>query len=172
MAATIQASIARIHEACQAPPLSPPDYRTLFDTMASEITDNGLQGTQTLANIHSRVQQAGLSISRDDVRFVLEVVSQEDPWFEQGATANLLAERFRNFVVARCRSQGLSLSADELDLIGAWFAGGQPVSPQSIRVPAGTAELGAPAAAGPATIPPPGESEEQFPKILRTKLRV
>ena len=61
---------------------------------------------------------------RDDVRFVLEVVSEADPWFEQGASANLFAGRFRNFVVARCRGQGLNLSADELDLIDAWFAGG------------------------------------------------
>ena len=36
--AQIQASIARIHEACQAPPLSPPDYRSLFEAMADEIT--------------------------------------------------------------------------------------------------------------------------------------
>jgi hypothetical protein len=51
-------------------------------------------------------------------------VSEADPWFEQGASANLFAGRFRNFVVARCRGQGLNLSADELDLIDAWFAGG------------------------------------------------
>ena len=60
------------------------------------------------------------------MRFVLEVVSEADPWFEQGASANLFAGRFRNFVVARCRGQGLNLSADELDLIDAWFAGGSP----------------------------------------------
>jgi hypothetical protein len=51
-------------------------------------------------------------------------VSEADPWFEQGASANLFAGRFRNFVVARCRGQGLNLTADELDLIDAWFAGG------------------------------------------------
>ena len=61
---------------------------------------------------------------RDDIRFVLEVVSEADPWFEQGASANLFAGRFRNFVVARCRSQGLNLSSDELDLIDAWFMSG------------------------------------------------
>src|SRR5262249_44461872 len=31
--------------------------------------------------------------------------------------------RFRTFVVARCRGQGLNLTADELDLIDAWFLG-------------------------------------------------
>ena len=56
------------------------------------------------------------------MRFVLDVVSEADPWFDQGASPNLFAGRFRNFVVARCRGQGLNLSADELDLIEAWFA--------------------------------------------------
>ncbi len=66
----------------------------------------------------------GLEIKRDDIRFVLEVVSEADPWFEQGASPQLCSRsRFRNFVVARCRGQGLSLSADEIDLIDAWFGG-------------------------------------------------
>ncbi len=119
----IQQSIARIHEACQAPPLSPPEYRALFEAMAQEINGNGLTGAQTLVNIGARAHELGIDIRRDDIRFVLEVVSEADPWFEQGASAVLFSSRFRNFVVARCRSQGLNLSSDELDLIEAWFAG-------------------------------------------------
>ena len=99
--------------------------------MAKEISDNDLIGAQTLANITQRAQERGLDVRRDDVRFVLEVVSEADPWFEQGASANLFAGRFRNFVVARCRGQGLNLSADELDLIDAWFAGGTLPQPQA-----------------------------------------
>ncbi len=132
-ATAIQRSIARIHEACQAPPLSPPEYRTMFDVMAQEITQNGLNGQQTLTNIAQRAQEQGIEARRDDIRFILDVVSETDPWFDQGASAKLFAGRFRNFVVARCRSQGLTLSADELDLIDAWFAG--PVAPQQ-RAPA------------------------------------
>jgi NYN domain-containing protein len=122
-ATAIQQSIARIHEACQAPPLSPPEYRVLFEVMAKEITSNGISGSQTLVNVAQRAQETGVDVRREDVRFVFEVVSEADPWFEQGASANLFAGRFRNFVVARCRGQGLNLSADELDLIDAWFAG-------------------------------------------------
>lgn len=122
-ATLLQQSIARIHEACQAPPLSPPEYRVLFDVMAEEINANNLSGAQTLVNIGQRALEMGLDVKRDDIRFVLEVVSEADPWFEQGASSNLFASRFRNFVVARCRGQGLSLSADEIDLIDAWFGG-------------------------------------------------
>jgi hypothetical protein len=126
-AQVLQQSIARIHEACQAPPLSPPEYRVLFDCMAIEIAEQGLLGAQTLVNIVARAQAYGAELRRDDVRFALEVVSEADPWFEQGASANLFAGRFRNYVVARCRGQGLTLTPDELDLIDAWFAGlGQP----------------------------------------------
>lgn len=128
----IQQSIARIHEACQAPPLSPPEYRALFEVMAEEINANNLTGNQTFLNIEARARDIGVELRRDDVRFVLDVVSEPDPWFEQGASANLFSSRFRNFVVARCRSQGLNLSADELDLIEAWFGG----SPAAVRAAA------------------------------------
>lgn len=140
-APTIQQSITRIHDACQAPPLAPPEYRALFEVMAQEINANGLTGAQTLTNITHRAADLGVTVKRDDVRFVLEVVSETDPWFEQGASANLFASRFRNFVIARCRSQGLQLSAEELDLIDAWFGG----SPVAQRAPV-TAQQSRPAA--------------------------
>jgi hypothetical protein len=122
-ATALQQSIARIHDACQAPPLSPPEYRALFEIIAQEIITSNWQGAQTATNILARAQELGVDVRHDDVRFVLEVVSESDPWFQQGVSANLFAGRFRNFVVARCRSQGLNLSAEELDLIDAWFAG-------------------------------------------------
>jgi uncharacterized LabA/DUF88 family protein len=145
-ATQIQQSIARIHEACQAPALAPAEYRVLFDVMAQEITANGLQGAQTLVNVTQRAREFGLDLKRDDLRFILEVVSESDPWFEQGASANLFASRFRNFVVARCRSQGLSLSADELDLVEAWFS----AQPAQQRAPAYGRTQQAPAATQPA----------------------
>ncbi|MEO1281547.1 MAG: NYN domain-containing protein, partial [Pseudomonadota bacterium] len=146
-ASALQAAIARIHEACQAPPLSPPEYRVLFQVMAEEITNNGLTGSATLVNIAQRAQDNGVEVRRDDVRFVLEVVSEADPWFEQGASAALFASRFRNFVVARCRSQGLQLSADELDLIEAWFSSGAPrgSGPANRRTTGAAAGAGQPA---------------------------
>ena len=135
-ATAIQRSIARIHEACQAPPLSPPEYRALFDVLSQEINQNGLNGAQTLVNIAQRAGELGIETRRDDIRFVLDVVSESDPWFDQGASPKLFAGRFRNFVVARCRSQGLTLSADELDLIDAWFAGtAAPQSRAPVRAP-------------------------------------
>jgi len=199
-AAGIQQSIARIHEACKAPPLAPPEYRALFELIAQEITDNGLAGAQTIQNIVQRAQDRGIDARREDVRFILEVVSEADPWFEQGASANLFAGRFRNFVVARCRAQGLTLSADELDLVEAWFAGGsasaatprqQAAAPVPVFAPSprnsapgaeptywssgldDTRQAAAPDTRGRASLS--GEngdiSGDDFPRIIRARLR-
>lgn len=186
-ASQIQQSIARIHEACQAPPLSPPEYRVLFEVMAEEIAANNLSGQQTLVNIVEKARDMGLEVRRDDVRFVLEVVSEADPWFEQGASANLFASRFRNFVVARCRAQGLNLSAEEIDLIDAWF-GGAPASQRAVSAPAAQPQQRTQQAQP--YVPPPApqqnadrwgqqqpagsygnEPEEEFPRIVRSRLR-
>jgi hypothetical protein len=199
-ATIIQQSIARIHEASQAPTLSPPDYRALFDVMAQEIGTNGPAGAQTLVNIVKRAQDTGIDIRRDDVRFVLDVVGEADPWFTQGCSASLFASRFRNFVVARCRSQGLNLSADELDLIEAWFAAPAATAKRSTSAAAPAYGNGRPqqAAAAPQpqpSAPTPGPNTElradrwwsgdesrpqaadpslgtdEFPRIIRTRLR-
>ncbi len=61
-ATQLQQSIARIHEACQAPPLSPPEYRVLFEVMAEEINANNLSGAQTLVNIGQRALEVGLDM--------------------------------------------------------------------------------------------------------------
>ena len=133
--AQIQQSIARIHEACQAPPLSPPDYRALFESMAEEISANGLTGAQTISNIAQRALQLGADIHSDDIRFVMEVVSEPDPWFEQGASAILLANRFRNYVIAQCRRQHMQLSATEIDLIEMWFTGSNLLPSKDLAPP-------------------------------------
>ncbi len=121
----LQKSIARIHEASHVPPLAPPDYRVLFKVMTQELSEKGLNGGQTISSISMRAKQSGVEISRDDVQFLLDVVSEADPWFEQGVSPELFAGRVRNFVIARCRQNGLQLSSDELELIEAWFIGVQ-----------------------------------------------
>ncbi len=203
-ATQIQQSIARIHEACQAPALAPAEYRVLFDAVAKEIKANGLHGAQTLTNITQRAREFGLDIKRDDLRFIYDVISESDPWFEQGTSAGLFASRFRNFVVARCRSQGLSLSVDELDLIEAWFSAPQQASRQpqqgrgSPSLPAAQSPTMTAAAAAPkgeqwwsleegrqhiveqreaeqrsasAYRQNQNESEDEFPRIVRSRFR-
>lgn len=161
-ATAVQAVIARVHEACQAPPLGPQEYRAVFEAAAAEINDNGLAGAQTLTAIVERVGVRGANVRREDVRFVLDVVSESDPWFENGATANLFAGRFRNFVVSRCRDQGLTLSASELDLIDAWFTGSPMPDLTEQRVQP-TAVVRRPAETPPSVPPQPAQRQIAAP---------
>ncbi|MGI9525174.1 MAG: NYN domain-containing protein [Hyphomicrobiaceae bacterium] len=128
----LQKSIARIHQSCKAPPFSPPEYRVLFGVLEDEIKENRLQGVSTVENFSRRAAEVGISVSLDDARYVIEAVSQTDPWLEHGGTAAAFAERFRNYVIAKCRQQGLELSLAELELIDAWFAG--PAQPDTQQV--------------------------------------
>ena len=123
-ATALQQSVARIHEACQAPPLAPPEYRMLFELLSAELREFTYNGGQTVANVMERARRAGFQPRQDDIRFVIDVVREADPYFEQGVSPQVFAGRFRNFVVARCRGQGMQLSSDEIDLIDAWFTGG------------------------------------------------
>jgi hypothetical protein len=187
-ASSAQSAMARIQDAAQAPALSAADYRVVFTAMAQEINDNGLTGAQTLAAIAERADGQGVPLRKEDIRFVLDVVSESDPWFEQGATPTLFAGRFRNFVVARCRDHGLQLSAKDLDLIDAWimgvaapargFGAGRPAaqelpasqqpSVQAPGMPARDASGNRWWAQGDA---PQREPEDDFPRIVRTRQR-
>jgi hypothetical protein len=122
-AASLQRSITAIHDASQAPPLAPPEYRKLFEILAEEISYNRFNGNETVLAVEHRSRETGLTTKRDDIRFIIDVVREADPYFEQGVSPQIFAGRFRNFVIARCRGQGLQLSADEIDLIDAWFMG-------------------------------------------------
>ena len=113
-----------------------------------------------------------------------------------GVSSNLFASRFRNFVVARCRGQGLSLSADEIDLIDAWFGGAGVQAQRGAEGSAGvqaqvgdhmnagangrqggerwaTYDDGRQQAAAPQTQAGGfgADAEEEFPRIVRSGLR-
>ena len=181
-ASAIQQAVTRIFEACQAPPLGPLEYRMLFELMSAELNENKLSGAQTVSNVLQRATEQKLRVTRDDVRFVFDVVSEVDPWFEQGASANLFAGRFRNFVVARCRTQGLSLSADDIDLIDRLFTGG-PTANQRQPAPqrAAPPQLQESGWGGDGHRRPAGQLEpmftetqtgvDDFPRIVRSRMR-
>ncbi len=129
-ASVLQQSIARIHEACEAPALSPPEYRALFTILANEIATNRMQGVQTIENVRAMCLEVGIDAKPEDVRFIIDVVGKPDPWFETEVSGLIFAARFRNYVISRCQGAGMQLSSDEIDLIDAWF-GGEVAAPSS-----------------------------------------
>jgi hypothetical protein len=120
----VQRAMTRIQEASQVPPLSSQGYAILFEIIADEIARHGISGAQTVTQIFQAGIGRGIAgLKRQDVQFVMDVIGEADPWFENIASASVFATRFRNFVVARCREHDVVLSMKELDLIDAWFMG-------------------------------------------------
>jgi hypothetical protein len=109
--------IARIAQASGVPALSTQSYRHLFDAMVEELVAQGLQGERTFANIVKRLEGEGVSLKREEIKLVFDVVSKPDPWFEKGVDTAIFANRFRNHMIAACRDRGVVLSAVDLDVI-------------------------------------------------------
>ena len=120
---TIRETIGRVHEYTQVPALAPSEYQILFEVIAAELGEVGLKGKQTAYNISSRSKVEAVELAVDDAQFVLDIISEADPWFEKGISPPLFAERFRNAIIARCRVNGLHLNNDEYELVSAWFMG-------------------------------------------------
>lgn len=119
----IKDTISRVHEYTNVPALAPSEYQIMFELIAEELNSVGLKGRQTAFNISSRARVESIEFSPEEAQFVLDIISEADPWFEKGISPPLFAERFLNAVVARCRSNGLILNQREYDLVAAWFTG-------------------------------------------------
>ncbi len=120
---TIRDTISRVHEYTHVPALAPSEYQIMFEVIADELGEVGLKGRQTSFNISSRARIESVELSPEDAQFVLDIISEADPWFEKGISPPLFAERFLNAIIARCRKNGLHLSQDEFELVSAWFTG-------------------------------------------------
>ena len=119
----IRDTISQIHEHTHIPALAPSEYQILFEIISEELNEVGLKGAQTAYNISSRAKIESVDLTPEDAQFVLDIISEADPWFEKGISPPLFAERFMNAIVARCRNNGLHLTATEYDLVAAWFTG-------------------------------------------------
>lgn len=120
---SIRDTISRVHEYTHVPALAPSEYQIMFEVIAEELNTVGLKGRQTAFNISSRAKIEAVELTPEDAQFVLDIISEADPWFEKGISPPLFAERFLNAIVARCRSNSLILNQKEYDLVAAWFTG-------------------------------------------------
>jgi hypothetical protein len=123
--AELQRSIARIYDACQAPPLPPSEYQLLFTLIASEIREHGFSPERTPAAVVARAAEAGLKLGLKDVAFVVQAVDEVDPWFEHTRSPAAVARAYRDYVLTRCSRTGLRLTDDEHQLIQVWFGASQ-----------------------------------------------
>lgn len=120
---TIRDTISQVHEHTHVPALAPSEYQVMFEVICEELNEVGLKGRQTAYNISSRAKIESVELTAEDAQFVLDIISEADPWFEKGISPPLFAERFMNAIVARCRNNGLHLTQQEYELVAAWFTG-------------------------------------------------
>ncbi len=113
--------ITKVLQASRIPPLPAPEYHQIFAYLALEIGENGFIFSQTAKNAVLRAETDGVLLQQDSVQFVLDAVRRSGHWFERDDTPDLLARRFRDYVLAQCINAGMKLSGAELDLIDAWF---------------------------------------------------
>lgn len=119
----IRDTISQVHEHTHVPALAPSEYQILFEIISEELNEVGLKGRQTAFNISSRAKVESVQLSPEDAQFVLDIISEADPWFEKGISPPMFAERFMNSIVARCRNNGLHFTQQEYELVAAWFTG-------------------------------------------------
>lgn len=120
---SIRDTISRVHEYTHVPALAPSEYQIMFEVITDELSEVGLKGRQTAFNVSSRAKVESVDLSPEDAQFVLDIISEADPWFEKGISPPMFAERFLNAIIARCRANGLHLTQDEFELVSAWFTG-------------------------------------------------
>lgn len=120
---SIRDTISRVHEYTHVPALAPSEYQIMFEVITDELSEVGLKGRQTAYNISSRAKVEAVDLTPEDAQFVLDIISEADPWFEKGISPPLFAERFLNAIIARCRANGLHLTQEEFELVSAWFTG-------------------------------------------------
>ncbi len=133
---SIRDTISRVHEYTHVPALAPSEYQIMFEVITDELSEVGLKGKQTAYNISSRARVEAVELTAEDAQFVLDIISEADPWFEKGISPPLFAERFLNAIIARCRANGLHLTQEEYELVSAWFTGNtKSLAHQTYREP-------------------------------------
>lgn len=120
--------IAQVHTATDLPMLSTPEMRLLLDKLADDVAERPFLLTETGKRVRDRCREAGESISRADVSFVLKGILLGGHAFGHGQDdARTLGARFIDSVLALCQREQLCLDDSQVALLREWVAG-HPVS--------------------------------------------
>ena len=113
--------IVRVIETTGVPPLPAPYFHALFAYLTREINDNGFIFSGTAANVVARAAADEVELAASHVQYALDAIRHAGHWFERSDSADILARKFRDYILAKCLSAGITLNGAELDLIDSWF---------------------------------------------------
>jgi len=143
----------KVHTATNVPMFSPRTFADLFRALAQEIAEEGYHFQKTAENVTARLTEAGRSVNRRQVLFVVKGLALKGHVFSTTDTPERLAEVFRDQVLYLADSAGLELSDEETALLPSWIVGRAPK----------------PAASPAATPPKTGEDRSSKKPALRRR---
>lgn len=116
----------RVSQITGTPRLTPPEYLSVFQAIADELTRSPFNLTLTSKAVRDRCAEAGNAVSRSDVVFILRGIQ-----FSGLRLANRpeptkhddLAGAFARNVLVLCRDAQMDLSEGEQDLVRQWIEG-------------------------------------------------
>lgn len=116
--------IMRVHRLTDTPDISPLQYRMLFSEIAKELNEHGYDLVPTSKAVRDACAQAGESVSRAAVTFVLKGISVSG-YRLSGAEAphrpEDLAQAFHRNVLGLLEQARVELSAEEKELLVRWL---------------------------------------------------
>lgn len=113
----------RVHQLTDTPYLTPAEYGLIFRHISEEVRKNGYFLTRTSKAVRDRCIEEGATVARASVNFILRGITFGGHRFGQngGDHAATLAQSFFRNVLALCDSAGLTLEAEERDILGEWI---------------------------------------------------
>ncbi|HEX8373866.1 MAG TPA: hypothetical protein VF606_01655, partial [Geminicoccaceae bacterium] len=126
----------RVADATGVPALGPAEYARLFEAVAVVAAIPDLDFNERARQIRDALQAEGLTVSRAQVNFVLNVFRQNRIEIAR-LDAGSLAAAWRDITLTALRNALVPLSPEELKLIDRWLlGGGEPVVTPADEPPA------------------------------------
>jgi len=112
----------QLHELADVPLLSPARYRVLFTMLSADLGEHAYRCLDTAKRVRDRCRDAGHSVSRADVDFVLRgLVFRGHRFDEHPNTASDLATKFANNVRSLCLREQIVLDVPTETMIRRWI---------------------------------------------------
>lgn len=118
--------IRRVCSVSGCPVLAPDEYRSVFQQVSREVDENGFVRNATCKAVRDRCAEAGTSVSRSNVQFVLTGLLYAGHKFEEagpGNSAEELARCFLRNTVMLCTNAQMELSEEDRALLEQWLVG-------------------------------------------------
>lgn len=115
--------IRRINQATNIPALAPVQYGALFKGLTDELKENAYLFPKTVQGAVTRMNEAGIDISRRDAGFIIKGLVLAGHMFTYADTPETLANRFRDQVFYLCQNAEMDMSEETKHAIAEWITG-------------------------------------------------